>query len=221
MKVLPTFPRLRALLLDFDGVILASAALKTQAFVDLYADADPTVLAAIAEYVEANGGVSRHDKLATIEREFFRRAGSPDDVARLAARFRARVFTEVLAAPYVPGAQRLLDRAFGRVDMHVVSGTPQAELVEIVERRGLARWFASYRGTPPDKRAHFAALLAQHGYRPDEVLAVGDAPTEYDAAVELGVPFLAVVPAGACRRFPPDVPAVATLEAVTPMLGLA
>lgn len=220
MNVLPAFPRLRALLLDFDGVILASAALKTQAFVDLYADAALPVRDAIAEYVEANGGVSRHEKLATIERAFFGRPGNPEQVARLAARFRAQVFTAVLAAPFVPGAQRLLERAFGRVDMHVVSGTPDAELAEIVERRGLARWFASCRGTPPEKRKHFAALLEHHGYRPEEVVAVGDALTEYEAAVELGVPFLAVVPPGARGRFPPGVPAVESLVPVVAMLGL-
>lgn len=212
---------MRALLLDFDGVILATAALKAQAFAELYADCDPSVFAPVVDYFERHGGVTRRDKIAHVERHFFGRAGDAAAVDRLTARFRARVFDAVLAAPFVPGAQHLLAAARGAIALHVISGTPHDELVEIVERRDLAQWFVSVHGAPPPKREAFARILGAYGYRPGEVLAIGDAITEYEAARELGIAFLAVVPEGTVNRFPSDVRRIPSLEPVPALLGLA
>lgn len=211
----------RALFLDFDGVILQSAALKTRAFADVYAGADPALLARIVDYVDEHGGVTRTDKFAHIERAFFGRPGDAAAVGRLAQQFRRRVLDAVLACDFVPGARRLLDLAHGRVDLHVVSGTPHDELVETVAHRGLAPLLTSVHGAPPHKRVTFERLLREHGYAPGTVVAVGDAPTEFVAARALGIPFIAVVPEGAPRRFPDDVPVVANLEPLPRMLGLA
>lgn len=212
---------LRALLLDFDGVILQSAALKTRAFADVYAGADPAMLARITDYADTHGGVTRSAKFAHIEREFFGRSGAPDDVEHLAARFRERVFDAVLTCDLVPGALTLLELAVPVLDLHLVSGTPHEELVEIVERRGLARWFDTVRGAPPPKREAFARILDERGYAPREVLAIGDALTEYAAARELLMPFVAVVAPGTPVKFPPDVPRVPSLVPLASLLGLA
>lgn len=212
--------RFRALLLDFDGVILQSAALKTQAFAEVYSGAEPARLAAIVDYVERNGGVTRTDKFAHIERAFFGRAGGEDDVARLAAKFRALVFDAVVASPFVPGAERLLELAHTAMDLHLVSGTPHDELVQIVARRGLDRWFRSVRGAPPHKRIVFERILLERGYAPREVLAVGDALTECEAASELGIPFVGIVASGAPNRFPRHLPIVPTLEPLPELLQL-
>jgi phosphoglycolate phosphatase-like HAD superfamily hydrolase len=219
--MLPPLPRRpRALLLDFDGVVLDSATLKTRAFGELYAGTDPDRLEAIVDYVERHGGVTRADKIAHIERSFFGRSGDAERVGRLAARFRARVFDAVVGAEFVPGAEALLERAQGAIALHLVSGTPHEELREIVAARGLEGRFASVDGAPPDKATSFARLLRERGYAPGETLAVGDALTEFEAARELGVPFLAIVPPGARNRFPPDVPAVPDLRPAIAYLRL-
>lgn len=213
-------PRFRALLLDFDGVVLQTAALKNRAFAAAYAGADPKALQEITDYAEAHGGVTRRDKFAHIERSWFGRDADGPALDRLTAGFRARVFDAVLAADFVPGAERFLDLASASMAVHLVSGTPHEELLEVVRARGFGRWFASVDGAPPDKRATFARLLREHGYAPSEALAVGDALTEYEAARALGVPFLAIVPPGARNRFPADVPAVPSLEPAPALLGL-
>jgi phosphoglycolate phosphatase-like HAD superfamily hydrolase len=213
-------PRVRALLLDFDGVILQSAALKAQAFADAYAGAPAAKLEAIRAYFERHGGVTRGDKFAHVERTFFGRPGDAQDVARLSAAFRARVFDAVLACDFVPGAQRLLAMASPALHLHVVSGTPHAELREIVERRGLACRMTSYQGAPPAKRAAFEALLREYGYAPNDVVAIGDAITECEAASDLGIPFVGVVPDGSPNPFPAGIAVVPTLEPVPALLRL-
>jgi len=58
------------------------------------------------------------------------------------------------------------------------------------------------------------------GYVPREVLAIGDATTEYEAARALGIPFFGVVAPGEPNLFSSTVPAQPTLDGLAESLGL-
>lgn len=75
----------------------------------------------------------------------------------------------------------------GKARMHVISGTPLEELVDIVWRRDLGRYFTSLHGAPETKAEAFTRILFEYAYEPREVLAIGDATTEYEAAAALGI----------------------------------
>jgi hypothetical protein len=49
--------------------------------------------------------------------------------------------------------------------------------------------------------------VLRHGdWTSDQVLAIGDSFTEYDAARELGMPFAGIVAPGEENPFPPEIP---------------
>jgi phosphoglycolate phosphatase-like HAD superfamily hydrolase len=129
------------------------------------------------------------------------------------------VHEAVLECPFVPGAQEFLERAHGCAAMHLISGTPDEELKDIVERRGLSRYFVSVHGAPMSKSDAFRAIVRDRGYVPARVLAIGDAMTECDAAAALGIPFLGVTYDSEFAMFPPTVPSVRTLEGLADALG--
>lgn len=208
-----------ALLLDFDGVIVDSIPVKLGAYLRLYEHERPEHLQAIRDHQRSHGGVTRRIKFRYFEREVFGRSVTDADIERLSDAFTRLVHEAVVACPLIPGALDLLRRAHGRATMHVVSGTPQEELVDIVGRRRLAAFFESVHGAPAGKRDTFERILRERGYRPERVLAIGDALTEYEAAASLGVPFLGVVAGGDAATFPPGVATVPTLEGVAGALG--
>lgn len=206
--------------MDFDGVILDSMPLKTQAFATVYGGEPAVKREEVLAYQRLHGGVTRRTKFAYFERQIFARSGDAEEVERLAAAYRDIIYDAVVACAFVPGAERFLEIAHGRIELHLISGTPQEELRDIVALRGLARYFRSVVGAPTTKRDAFAAILALHRHAPATTVAIGDATTEYDAACELGIPFVAVVPPGAGNAFPPAVPVVASLETLPRILGL-
>jgi len=210
-----------ALLLDFDGVILDSVGIKVDAFLKLYAHEDPDKRQKILEHQRLHGGVTRRVKFRYFETHLFGRDGSDETVERLAAEYARLVHEAVLACPFIPGAQEFLDGAHRRADMHVVSGTPDEELKDIVERRGLARYFVSVHGAPTTKSDAFRAILRGYGYDPERVLAIGDAMTECEAAAMLGIPFLGITYDSDFAVFPPTVPCTRTLEGLADALGYA
>lgn len=209
-----------AILFDFDGVIVDSARLKTQAYAKIYADEDPAKVAQAMRHQQLNGGITRRATLAHFERSFFGRSGDADSVERLATRYAQLVYDPVVACPFIAGAQTLLNRAMGRVDMYLISGTPQEELVEIVRARGLGRFFKSLHGAPTGKSEAFKRILDKGRYKPEQTLAVGDSMTECDAATGLGIPFLGIVAPDSERFFLDGIATRPSLLDADRLLGL-
>jgi phosphoglycolate phosphatase-like HAD superfamily hydrolase len=209
-----------AIIFDFDGVILDSTPLKHQAWHTLYAGEEAAKLKAMADHDRIHGGVTRRVKIAHFEKNLFGRKGDPASVETLAQRYRDLVFDAVMTCRFVPGARELLDAGHGKIDMHLVSGTPLDELSVIVEGRGLSKYFKSLQGGPVLKPQAFANIMQKYGYDASRTLAIGDAMTEYDVAQSLGIPFLAIA-VGDHDVFPNDAIRVPDLEGAGKMLALA
>ena len=215
--LLPRRPE--AILFDFDGVILDSAELKTAAFASIYEDEEPAKIAAVVAYQRYHGGVNRLAKFAYFETEIFGRDATHQRLEELSAAFTDISYDSVLAAPFVDGAVEFLQAARRKAAMYLVSGTPQQELQSIVVKRGLSRFFDEVIGAPELKRDAFAFLLRSGAHPPGRALAIGDAITECEAALALGVPFLGVVAAGAEATFPHSIPVVRNLVGLANLLG--
>lgn len=196
---------IKAIVFDFDGVILESTDIKTDAFVELFADR-PEHQEAVRAHHLANVGISRYDKFAWIYANLLQEPLDEAGSQALGARFSELVFEKVLACPFVPGAQATLDTLQGQLPLYIASGTPHDELTDIVQRRGLAGYFEGVNGSPRKKADVIREVAERHGCGVHEVLMVGDGETDYRAAQAAGSRFYA--------RRTPDVCALWDAEGV-------
>jgi phosphoglycolate phosphatase-like HAD superfamily hydrolase len=67
--------------------------------------------------------------------------------------------------------------------MHVVSGSDGEELRYLCERLGLSEYFESIHGSPTPKPSLIKALLDSEKYPLEDVLMIGDAHNDRDAAM--------------------------------------
>lgn len=175
---------------DFDGIVLESADIKTEAFPELFAEY-PEHQAAIRAYHLAHQGISRFRKFEWIYAECLRQPLDAATSQALGERFSALVMDRILAAPFVPGARELLDLLQARaMPMAIVSGTPQDELDDITARLGLRHYFGTIVGSPTEKPAAVRALLERHGLQPQQAVFLGDGLSDHKAAVATGVHFV-------------------------------
>ncbi len=214
----------QAVIFDFDGVILDSAGMKTDAMVDLFAARNGPFEAAVRRTVWQNGGLTRTGSIAVLERSVFGRDPTPERIAELAARFAAAVDKAVYDCPLIAGAPELL-AALDGTPCHLVSGTPHRVLLGIVAAKGLDAFFATVTGapddgTPNDKSAVFAGIVAAGPYDPARTLVVGDSLTELVGARHIGAPFAGVVPAGVADPFPDGTVTVPDLHALAVLIGV-
>jgi len=142
---------------------------------------------------------------------------SDADGESLSARFSQLVVDAVVDAPFVVGAKELLDAQKGRIPMFVASGTPNSELHEIVQRRGMMSYFVSVHGTPSTKGQIINKLLESYALDRNRVLMVGDALADLEGAHQAGVCFLGRV-SGERNPFPVDIDVIPDLSALASRL---
>jgi phosphoglycolate phosphatase-like HAD superfamily hydrolase len=186
----PILTGIDALVFDLDGVILESGDIKTQAFLDLFAEY-PEHRAAFLAFHLANLGVSRYDKFEWFYRERLGIPLSAEVKHCLGERFSELALGKVLSCPLVPGARETLEQLCGLKLLFVASGTPQAELELILERRGLMSYFEGVWGSPLKKTEIVESILVRYALRRDAVLFVGDGSSDYEAALATGTQFIA------------------------------
>lgn len=181
----------RAVFLDFDGVIAESVDIKTVAFQKLFEDEGPDVMAQVRDYHLSHGGVSRFDKFRYFYAGILKRPLSEEIFQDLCNRFSRLVIDEVVNSPYVPGAREFIEEYAQRCALFVTSATPQGEIEEIMQRRKLDHFFKKIYGAPFSKSDAVKEVLESEKISPREAVYIGDAFSDYEAAECNGVPFIA------------------------------
>lgn len=190
-------------LFDFDGVIVDSAEIKVRGFVDCFPAEPPEVQEAIRQYTSLHGGVSRFAKFRHIYDTILREALPSETLDELCLRYSRLVVEQVRRAPFVPGARELITAIHRSTECHVVSGTPEIELRQLVVDRGISHMFRNVVGSPTPKTRLTADIVGQCPH-PEDVVFLGDSITDYDAARHAGIAFLGVRAAGQSAELPPD-----------------
>ena len=204
----------QAVFFDFDGVIVESTEIKTQAFRKLYTE-HVVVLDDIVAYHVAHEGISRLEKILYCHKKFLGIELGEDELAELAGSYSALVKQAVINCDSVPGALDFLQAHSADLPMFVVSGTPEGELKDIVEARGLSSYFTSVHGSPHHKAPIVNEQLQLHGLDRDQCLFVGDAMTDHDAARDTGLTFIGRVGQGHVNLFPKGTTIITDLAQLT------
>ena len=181
---------IRGVLFDFDGVIVESAEVKTEAFRKLFEKEYPKYAEEIVDYHKGNMGISRYVKFQHIYERIIKQPYSREVEGKLGKRFSEFVVSAVLSAPFVAGAVGFLKRNHERYAMYVVSGTPETELAAIVDKRGIKSYFKDVYGSPRKKEEIAREILLRNHWKPDEVAFVGDAESDREASERCGVHFI-------------------------------
>jgi phosphoglycolate phosphatase-like HAD superfamily hydrolase len=208
-----------AVVFDFDGVLVESTHVKTRTFGQLYAGYGQKMAKRIVDYHLAHAGMSRYVKFKVWQEEFLGLPYTEADGERLSLEFSRLVVDEVVAAPYVPGAEAFLAAYHRKLPLCVASGTPESELQEIVHRRRMSHFFRSVHGAPASKGQILAELILESGFSPDRVLMVGDAMADWQGAQEVGTAFIGRVGHEAGVEFPRDTALISDLVQLSLLLA--
>ena len=141
----------------------------------------------------ANGVMYRFENFRLYHKEFLGIDLTESELADLADQFSYLVLDKVIAAPYVQGAYEFLSEYHHVYDFFISTGTPESEIVSILEEKQLMRFFRKVYGSPEKKSEHASRILRDGNYRCNEVVFVGDSFSDRDAARENNIPFIARV----------------------------
>jgi beta-phosphoglucomutase-like phosphatase (HAD superfamily) len=190
----------RLVILDFDGVILESVSVKTEAFRTLFSFVPEHVEEIVQFHIE-NGGMSRYDKFRYIYKNILKEDLTQKKFEELSKKFAAIVFKKVIKVPFVPGAQEFLETYHSKIPLYVVSATPEEELIQIIHKRGLSHYFRKVFGAPRNKTECMREIVKLTGSPKEFVIFIGDAKNDFEAARAAGVRFIGRIKPGDENRF--------------------
>lgn len=183
---------IKAIIFDFDGVILDSVNVKTNAFAKMFESYGEEVRTKVIAHHLANGGISRFEKFKHYYKEFLDVVLSEDELKLLGEKFSNFVYDGVINSAFIPGVINFLDKLKFSITFFIASGTPEEEILKIVDEKKLAKYFKKIYGSPKTKKEIIEEILNENNYERNELVFIGDAITDYNAARNTGVKFIGI-----------------------------
>ncbi|TAM37199.1 HAD family hydrolase [bacterium] len=179
---------------DFDGVIVDSLDIKTEAFGELFNKYGKAISKKVMDYHRNNGGVSRYEKFKYYYKNLLGREINSKIINMLDRYFSRLVVKKVIAAPYIKGAKAFLKRLNSESkNCFIISGTPQKEIRYILKQKKINRLFNEILGSPKDKTKNTAGLLKKYKIDAKEAIFFGDAKSDYKAAKKNKIYFISII----------------------------
>ena len=182
---------LRALIFDFNGVIVESTDKNAQFYGQIFSRYGHEVVERIKEHYKTTGGIPRQARIAMYLRDFAGVEPTAGLVEELSREFTRLYMDSLREARLVPGVREFFEQYDGKYDFFLSSGAPEEDIPEMLGILGLKRYFLRGFGAPRRKGEHVAFILKQYGYNPREVVFIGDSPKDREAAVENDIWFVA------------------------------
>ena len=174
---------------DFDGVIKDSVDDKTKAYENLFLPYGVEIARRVRQHHEANGGVSRFDKIP-LYLEWAGQSATPEQIEKCCQQFSQAVVQAVIDSPWVPGVREYLLRHYMDQYFVLVTAIPQDEIEKILGSLKLSHCFKEIFGAPTKKDRAIKAVLERLKCSPDQAAMVGDSESDLLAAQANSVPFL-------------------------------
>jgi phosphoglycolate phosphatase-like HAD superfamily hydrolase len=174
---------------DFDGVIKDSVSVKSDAFELLFDKFGTEVSTGVRTHHEINGGMSRYEKIPL----YLSWAGLPITnalVEEYSELFSEIVKQKVIDSKWVAGVEQFIRSNCNKLNMFVVTATPQSEIEEILEALEIHDYFIDVIGAPVKKNDAVRRLIRKYCLNPKQSVLIGDSMPDYQAAVENGVAFV-------------------------------
>lgn len=181
---------IKNIIFDFDGVILDSVELKTQAFAELFKEFPKDKVQELLKFHLQNGGISRYHKIQHFFENIIYREISDGEISKYAEKY-SELTKEKLCNPrYI--IKETLDFIKKKQDcynMHIASGADEQDLLEICERLDLTRYFLNIHGSPAKKDDLVKKILVNNNYKTKETILIGDSVNDFEVALNNNIYF--------------------------------
>jgi len=180
----------KAIIFDFDGVILESFEAKTLAFKKMYLPFGKNIALNVVKHHLNNSGISRFAKFKYYHKEFLNINLDQNKLNILSTEFSNLVLKEVIKSPFVEGIKDFILKYQNKYKFFISSGTPLNELKFILKKKKIIDFFTNFYGSPKTKKEHIEEILNKNFYKNKQVLFIGDANIDYLSAKEFSIKFI-------------------------------
>ena len=181
---------IKNIIFDFDGVILDSVPVKTEAFRQLFEGFPKDEIEKLIEYHIQNGGKSRYVKIKYFFENILKTAISKEEIQQYADKYSILTKEELANEKYL--IKEIIDfikNNYRLYNMHIASGADEEDLKYICKKLQIDNYFISINGSPKEKKDIIKDIINKNNYKKDETILIGDSINDYEAAIYNGIQF--------------------------------
>ncbi len=178
--------KFKKIIFDFDGVILKSHKVKTQAFYDLFLKYGDKVALKAKNYHISKIGVSRFIKFKFILKNYTKLKINNRLLEDLSIRFTQICFNKIIRLKISKKLLAFIKKNKTNCKFYISTGTPQDEIEKILKIKKLKNLFTNIYGSPLKKIDHINQIRKKSKY----ILYIGDSMEDYLSCKKAKISFL-------------------------------
>lgn len=185
---------IKVIAFDFDGVLADSNRLKHDAYFKVLPKSDHALVKTIfadKNIVQTRNAIFR----AVLAANGFSGKNLEIRSAAFSGRYNDLVQEGIERMGLAPGAEETLGKLSGKYPLYINSHTPEDALLETIVRLGIGHFLKGVFGRKnlnSKKSEVLKEIMDKEKIAPEEILMVGDADSDFDAASEVGCRFIGV-----------------------------
>ena len=118
---------------DFDGVIVDSVNIKTEAFAEIYKPYGQKIVDRVINHHINNGGMSRFTKFKYYHNNYLNENIDESEIESMSSKVSNIVVAKVISSQWIIGIIEFLNKLkLKKIDCVIISATPQKELIQII-----------------------------------------------------------------------------------------
>lgn len=181
---------IKNIIFDFDGVLLDSVPVKTEAYRELFNKFSNNIVEKMVKYHELNGGISRYKKIQYFFNELLGEDVSEEKIQEYALKYSELTKIELTHEKYlIKDTLNYIKLNSKKINMHIASGSDNRDLIYICDKLDLNKYFLSMKGSPKVKSLIVKEILDDNRYKKEETILIGDSINDYEAAKINGIKF--------------------------------
>jgi HAD superfamily hydrolase (TIGR01549 family) len=181
---------IKNIIFDFDGVLLDSVPVKTEAYKELFNKFSNNIVEKMVKYHELNGGISRYKKIQYFFNELLGEDVSEEKIQEYALKYSELTKIELTHEKYlIKDTLNYIKLNSKKINMHIASGSDNTDLIYICNKLDLNKYFLSMKGSPKVKSLIVKEILDDNRYKKEETILIGDSINDYEAAKINGIKF--------------------------------
>lgn len=182
--------KIKAIIFDFDGVILDSTQIKTDAFRELFSDYPISIQKKILEHHNKNSGISRFEKIKYYLDQYTDDVFTEEKYQLYLERFQKIILKKIIDCNFIAGSLEFIIEKQKDFDYFIVSATPQNELELIIEKKRIGHFFKNVYGSPTKKNENILHIMSTYKLRNNELIYIGDSINDFQTCIDMKILFI-------------------------------